>query len=402
MIPVYYFDKLPEKLPDDDACYIVSKHIYLKKRSGLIDSMVQVESIDMGSVLPEYARMNLPKIKAKVIGKVFGFFRMVYGRYSSEAGVILNLHTHPQKENLKRIDFTVPHQRVSGGGCKYQIVVDPSYVNCGTIHSHSNFGAFHSGTDVNDERYFDGLHITIGHNDSDVKSISACIVVNGKRIKVNPLDYIEGIKRVEGPTRSKDDFYALIDPSLAVEDTKHLEFVTPQYVRPMTSTGYVSPAAAKNQQKIFDWEAWKKDVPPTLERTVPCKECIFKEIKLDELEDIVFFDSDEDDDLLLEEEFGEEDRKLFEGMSSDPLFKVGEVDEDGVKRKNRRLTFDDFEREKAKRLQKSIKCSCGTTFFLDDPEKENQCPSCEKRHPAQRFTFMDFMNLQDDEIRIDK
>ena len=254
--------------------------------------MVKVDSIDMGDVLPEYARMNLPKIKAKVFGKVQGFFRMVYGRYSSEAGVILNLHTHPLKQTLKRIDYTVPHQRVSGGGCKYQIVVDPKYINCGTIHSHSNFGAFHSGTDVNDERYFDGLHITVGHNAMEEISISACIVVNGKRIKVNPLDYIEGIEFTE--TRSNNDFYKFTDPSVVVENQKDFDYVTPVGYTHHTQHR-TSAANSGLVVKRLDWDSWKKEVP--LDTTVPCKECVFKELKIESLLDEVDF---EDEDYGLE------------------------------------------------------------------------------------------------------
>lgn len=393
MIPVYYFDKMPDVLPEDDACYIVSKYIYLKKRSGLIDSMVKVDSIDMGEVLPEYARMSLPKIKAKIFGQVQGFFKMTYGEHKSEAGVILNLKTHPQKPNLKKIDYTVPHQRVSGGGCKYQIVIDPRYVNCGTIHSHSNFGAFHSGTDINDERYFDGLHITVGHNDQERISISACIVVNGKRIKVNPLDYIEGIKFVE--KYGDNSFYEFIDKSLVVENRKYLEYVTPMYTSSWSSskTGYKSPAANQRTFEMFD--QWDKLVP-TLEDTVPCKECIFKEIKLeDEFDSFVFDDEDGDGGQL----FSTTDKDFMERDMS-PTFKPGEVDEDGIKRENRRLTYEDFMRAKAKKLKKSIKCECGTTFFIDDPEKENKCTSCPTVHPAQRFTFPEFLkeNAKIDEL----
>lgn len=384
---------MPEVLPDDDACYIVSKYIYLKKRSGLIDSMVKVDSIDMGEILPEYATMNLPKIKAKIFGRVQGFFKMIYRKHKSEAGVILNLKTHPQNEKLKKIDYTVPHQRVSGGGCKYQIVIDPSYVNCGTIHSHSNFGAFHSGTDINDERYFDGLHITVGHNDQERISISACIVVNGKRIKVNPLNYIEGIQHVE---KIRDnDFYEFIDKSLVVENPLYNKYVTPMYqYKSWGSTGYKSPVSRGIQK---EWEDWGKLVP-TLEDTVPCKECIFKEIKLeDELDSIVFDDDNDDDDNL----FTSSDKDFMEKDMS-PTFKDGEIDEDGFMRRDQRITMRDFDRAKSMVIKKSIKCECGTTFFVDDPEKANICPSCQTKYPAQRFTFTDFMKMRKQEEWIGK
>jgi hypothetical protein len=390
MIPVYYFDKMPEVLPEDDACYIVSKYIYLKKRSGLIDSMVRVESIDMGEILPEYANISLPKIKAKVFGQVQGFFKMTYGKYKSEAGVILNLKTHPQKPTLKKLDYTVPHQKVSGAGCHYQIVVDPKYVNCGTIHSHANFGAFHSGTDINDEKYFDGLHITVGHNDQEKISIAACVVVNAKRIKVNPLNYIEGIKFVE--TFGNNDFYEFIDKSLVVGDPKYLDYVTPAYTTSSWGSGYKAPATRGIQK---EWADWCK-LAPTLEDTVPCKECIFKEIKLeDELDSIVF---DDDDDYNL---FSSADKDFMEKDMS-PMFKDGEIDEDGFMRRDQRITMKDFDRAKSTIIKKSLKCECGTTFFVDDPEKENSCPSCETKYPAQRFTFTDFMKMRKQEEWIGK
>lgn len=45
---------------------------------------------------------------------------------------------------------------------KYQELYKEGFRIIGTIHSHGNMNAFHSGTDDNDEYNFDGLHITIG------------------------------------------------------------------------------------------------------------------------------------------------------------------------------------------------------------------------------------------------
>jgi hypothetical protein len=51
----------------------------------------------------------------------------------------------------------------------------PGYVVFGDIHSHCDFGAFHSGTDDADERHGlgDGLHITIGRLGHISKDYSA-------------------------------------------------------------------------------------------------------------------------------------------------------------------------------------------------------------------------------------
>lgn len=391
---------MPDKLPDDDACYIVSKYIYLKKRSDSIDSMVRVDSIDMASDLPEYAHMNLPKIKAKVFGGVAGFFRMTYKEYKSEAGVILNLKTHPQKENLKKIDYTVPQQRVSGGGCKYEIVVDPSYVNCGTIHSHANFGAFHSSTDVNDEKYFDGLHITVGHNGQDKISISACIAVNGKRIKVNPLNYIDGLKFVE--TVHNTDYYEFLDKSLVVEDRRYLKYVTPMYQTHQNTFDW-SKDIISDPGKPFDWfEGEDTDYLSKNLKESPCESCVYKELKLESaLEDIEFDDEGYDDDDFLftddDRTFTNYDRVFFE--DTNPIFEEGDIDHDGIRRSNNKISYLDYANEKRKKIKKSIKCKCGTTFFTSDPESPSICPNCEKEHPAQEYTFDQFITEKTEPMR---
>ena len=394
MIPVYYFDEIPPELPEDDACYIVSKHIYLKKRTGIIDSMVQVDTIDMGSVFPEYAHMNLPKIKAKTFGEILGFFGMVYGKHKSESGVILNLKTHPNNEKLKKIDYTVPHQRVSGGRCKYQIVVDPSYVNCGTIHSHCDFGAFHSGTDQNDERYFDGLHVTVGHVDRNEFSISACVVVNGKRVPVNPEDYIDGIEYTQTVLNTK--FYIMSDRTHVTENEKYLKYVTPFFERKpimqnTTTEGLFDYGEYKTR---WDNQAMMIALQESDEKecTTVCDRCIFKEVKVSNmLDDLGFMEieDDIDDDCI----FGENDKDVFEKITA-PIYRSGEQDADGIRREDNRITLQDYNEMKKKVLKKSIKCTCGSTFFVENPEVQNSCPNCEGIHDAKRFTYMDYLEIK--------
>ena len=82
-----------------------------------------------------------------------------------------------------------------------------NFLCVGTIHSHCDFGAFHSGTDIGDEEDFDGLHVTFGHNNLVEFSISATIVVNGNRLQVDPLEVLEGIEPVVG----KDGKYKFAD-----------------------------------------------------------------------------------------------------------------------------------------------------------------------------------------------
>lgn len=411
---------MPDKLPEDDACYIVSKHIYLKKKSGLIDAMIKVSHINMGEELPEFARMKLPKIKAKVFGKIVGFFKLAFGEYHSESGVILNLKTHPTNPKLKKIDYTIPHQTVSNSRCKYNIVVDPSYINCGTIHCHSDFGAFHSTTDEKDERYFDGLHITVGHINLDEVSIAACIVINDKRVPVDPCDYIEGIENATETRflQTTTKFYKILDHGTIVSDEENLKFVTPaNYMRG------TPPTAPSTHTK--EWDEWFKtnrlldkvddsEIPKTV-----CEECIFKEVKVSSLLDDIVFDDDVyntadnplsvdgmlnndvtndlcgPDDITPDDNFDmsftEQDKIFFE-RDSTPLFHSGEIDEDGIKRHDNSIPIHEFESVKNAKLKKSIKCDdCGSTFFIENPEMVNACPSCEKKHDGNTYTAADFL-----------
>ena len=91
-------------------------------------------------------------------------------------------------------------------------------------------------------------------------------------------------------------------------------------------------------------------------------------------------------------EFTKHDSDILEKIT-DPVFKPGEVDEDGITRQGNRITMRDFERLKNKHLKKSIKCSCGITFFIADPEVDNLCPDCKTCHPAQKFTLADAVKL---------
>jgi hypothetical protein len=61
----------------------------------------------------------------------------------------------------------------------------PELTRVGTIHSHAGAQAFHSERDVNDERFEDGFHITVGNIDGDV-TLACAVVVQGYRGALPP------------------------------------------------------------------------------------------------------------------------------------------------------------------------------------------------------------------------
>ncbi len=192
MFNVYVNDGNLKEFPSDSICYIVAKGgIYLKKELDNISSLTKVNKVDCLEELQSYAKLNLPKIPAEKFARIVDFFRKVYDEHRSEGVVILYLN--PENKNIR---IVVPKQEVGGASADYDAdFTVENYERIGTIHSHANFGAFHSGIDTNDEENFDGLHITVGNVADKAVSISSCVVVNGERFKVAPEDYIDGIHK---------------------------------------------------------------------------------------------------------------------------------------------------------------------------------------------------------------
>lgn len=117
-----------------------------------------------------YHDINLPP---ELIGQAWSFFRAVWHERKSEA--MVDITWNPDRGYR----LFVPPQKASGGGVKAER--KPEHYRgqiVGTIHSHCNFGAFHSGTDENDANGQDGLHITIGRVDTDKLDIAIMVSAN--------------------------------------------------------------------------------------------------------------------------------------------------------------------------------------------------------------------------------
>jgi hypothetical protein len=191
LFPIHIHEE-GKPLPVDPICYIIAKEgIFMKKSLGIMDSIAKVDNISILQSIQTSAKMNIPKLPVSAVGKTFAFFREVYKEHSSEAVVIIFYNS--AKRSYKIIP---PLQKVSGAGLSYdRDVTCEGYDKIGSIHSHANFSAFHSGVDDSDEWSFDGLHITFGHCGSTdgTYTIAASICSNKQRFVVNPEDYINGI-----------------------------------------------------------------------------------------------------------------------------------------------------------------------------------------------------------------
>lgn len=196
MFNIYLDDGTIDQSQLDDICYIVTKNgIFLRKKLGIIDSMVKVNSIPnmKESKLSSYGQINIPKIPGDIFGKICKFFLWAYKVHSGEAVVLIYYN-----QETNKFDIFPTKQQVTGASANYNLHgrSHEGWNLIGSIHSHANFGAFHSSVDNDDELNFDGVHITVGNIVDQYQSIACSVVVNGNRFTYEPQEYIRGIEKV--------------------------------------------------------------------------------------------------------------------------------------------------------------------------------------------------------------
>ena len=145
--------------------YQTSDGFYRYINNNLYTGIAKIDDIEIDYELDEtLEKIKLPKIPSKIFNKIKYFFQEVYKKHRSEVAILL-WYNFGEKEWL----IEVPKQSVSGASVKYER--DEEKINentksgftcVGSIHSHCEMSAFHSGVDDADEYNFDGLHITIG------------------------------------------------------------------------------------------------------------------------------------------------------------------------------------------------------------------------------------------------
>lgn len=194
MYPCYFYEE-GTQLPESGTYYVVAANgNWLHKDTGIVKAFFPVENIPILKELDAkpWVSCNIPKLPAKYVAQIKAFFQVVAERYSSEAIVILYYNKQDQSYKI-----VVPNQQVTHGSVIYQREgAYQDYLRVGTIHSHCDFGAFHSGTDVHDEEDFDGIHCTFGNNHQQDFTIVASIVANANRFTVDPSSILEGIELV--------------------------------------------------------------------------------------------------------------------------------------------------------------------------------------------------------------
>jgi hypothetical protein len=153
------------------------------------------------SELEEQAVLLIPRfpiIPRELFERAVGFFEQVADLYDAEAAVQLIWD-----RTAKCVRLVVPEQTatVSRGwnGNRYPIGVHyvppadlpPDWVPFGDIHSHVDYSAYASGTDVADETHAAGLHVVVGRISQEPPQIHVEAVVDGTRFALESSHVIE-------------------------------------------------------------------------------------------------------------------------------------------------------------------------------------------------------------------
>jgi hypothetical protein len=210
MFPIYLKEQEPFPPPPEPTYFLLAwDGVYLVKRSPLYEAVTKFDG-----ALPGLAgqnpqlRLHIPKLPQRLVERIVGFFLDVFRRYGTEAMLLL---FYSPADGF-RVD--VPPQRVSrwcigsyhvgGYHVQYERCLRPKgYLHLGTVHSHGDLPAMHSCVDERDERYLDGLHITVGEVTAPRPSFSATFVASGHRFRLVPEDVLAGYAQPRLPAPAK-------------------------------------------------------------------------------------------------------------------------------------------------------------------------------------------------------
>jgi len=191
-IPVITLKKgmTPDEIPHNYSFIVAANGFFIKKKNDFYSILQKVENIDQLEKVDPFVRLNFKKFPQDKLSEIVQFFTDVYDKFDGEAVVLL--YYNSEKEEWT---YLVPPQEVSRAGVDYKLddefkkKIPSGSKLLGSIHSHAEMAAFHSGTDDKDEISFDGLHITIGNVDM-TPTFSARYIVSGTEVRLRLKDVV--------------------------------------------------------------------------------------------------------------------------------------------------------------------------------------------------------------------
>ena len=185
------FPKTKEEAPHEEVPYFFATKDGWFKNLPTLFGVAQVEAEDGPPHLEEWKptyMLNDTKLPAWVLSQAHDFFRHIWNEMKTESSVYI-LYNRKDSE----FKLFAPEQYVTGVAVNHKLdrsKLPNGFTPVGTIHSHCNFSAFHSGTDRHDAAQMPGLHITIGHVDRDEPEMVFGLSVGDQTFDVERKDIV--------------------------------------------------------------------------------------------------------------------------------------------------------------------------------------------------------------------
>ena len=188
----YGITKDSKEIKDIDVAYIFGENgIFYHQKTKAFEIIKKSAVILDIDTIEEKSTYKYPAISFDIYSEALTFLRAVFKEYKSEGCVLLTLNRNEKLEE-QEYKIIIPKQEVGGASVDYKDGLENLYKElspgeflAGSIHSHPDFGAHQSGTDLSDEQDFDGPHITLGNIMKAVPSIHARICLGGDSFDVS-------------------------------------------------------------------------------------------------------------------------------------------------------------------------------------------------------------------------
>ncbi len=204
------FDELPQtQIP----YYVAAKEgLYLFKSTAIGPCLIPQKDMpslnSMGEYKAGYFQHKIPDVPTEIMSQALDFFRKVFFKNKAEAEVFILLNIETREFKL-----FVPWQVTSHGGVDSlydEADIPEGFTIIGTIHSHCDFSAFHSATDLGDASDFNGLHITIGHVDRESgPSFDQMVMINKLKFTYKSIDSVADVSNL-GAATAPDEWLGFV------------------------------------------------------------------------------------------------------------------------------------------------------------------------------------------------
>jgi PRTRC genetic system protein A len=184
-----------EELPNEDVIFYAATNKGWVINVPTLFGNAQLLSKEAPTHLPPPAErfiLNGKQIPLHMLTQFHDFARKNFEKRRAECSAYLTYN--PETDDWK---LFIPEQYVSHTSVNHKLdpgQIKDGYQAVGTIHSHCDFNAFHSGTDKHDMGKMPGLHITIGHVNTDTPDYDFALSVHDAAFDVK-YDKIVDVER---------------------------------------------------------------------------------------------------------------------------------------------------------------------------------------------------------------